>query len=186
MAGESVARNYAAALFELAGREGEVEAYGRALDVVVRLLEETTGFRGFLETPRIPAKEKREVLHRAFADRIPHHVFNFLLIVLDKRRERLLPEISREYGNLADEAMGRARVELSLAREPGDGEIAEIQGHLSRILGKEAIPELQVDPELLGGIHFRSGDTIFDGSVRRRLQRMRRELLTADILTDQG
>lgn len=180
----TIARNYASALFQLGERESAMEAYGEGLRLVSILMDETPGLRLFLDTPRIPTEEKKRVLRGALEDRLPGHVLNFVLLTLDNRRQNLLREISGEYMALEDERMGRARVEVSVAREPDAGEMEEIRSQLSRILGREAIPRFQVKKELLGGIAFRSGDMIFDGSVRRRLERMRRQLLTTDLSTD--
>jgi F-type H+-transporting ATPase subunit delta len=184
--GETIARNYASALFDLALRDGNEASYGAGLDAVVALFDEVPDFPHFLETPRIDAGKKKEVLRDAFGGRVPDHVMNFLLLVLDKRRQGLLPEIAAEYRGLLDERLGRTHVEVQVARPLGDAELADVASELSRILGKEALPHVRVRPELLGGIVFRSGDTIFDGSVRRRLQRMRRQLMTTDVSTDQG
>jgi len=183
---ETIARNYASALFDLATREGQAEAYGEGLHAVVALLDEVAGFREFLETPRIDAKQKKDVLRQSLEGRVPAHVMNFILLVVDKRRQRVLDEIASAYTGLLDQSLGRSHVEVQVARPLGDEEISDISAELSRILGKEAIPHVRVKPELLGGIIFRSGDTIFDGSMRRRLQRMRRQLMTSDVSTDQG
>jgi F-type H+-transporting ATPase subunit delta len=182
--GDTIARNYASALFELAEREDAVEAYGEGLELVARLLDETPGFALFLDTPRIEASEKTRVLKEAFGDHVPAHVLNFVRLVVDKRRQGLLREMAREYGAFLDDRLGRARVEVSVSRELDTGEQEEIRSQLSRILGREALPRFRVKKELLGGIVFRSGDMIFDGSVRRRLERMRRQLLTTDLSTD--
>ncbi|CAN5725356.1 F0F1 ATP synthase subunit delta [soil metagenome] len=183
---ETIARNYASALFELAARENETESYGAGLDAVVALLDEVPGFREFLETPRIDAEQKKKVLRDSLEGRVPTHVLNFILLVVDKRRQRVLDRIATEYRDILDQSLGRSHVEVHVARPLGEGELSEIAAELSRILGKEAIPHVRVKPELVGGIVFRSGDTIFDGSVRRRLQRMRRQLMTTDVSTDQG
>jgi F-type H+-transporting ATPase subunit delta len=180
----SIARNYASALFDLAERSDRTEAYGGGLALVAFLLEEAPRFQDFLDTPRIGPDEKKRVIREVFQDRIPLHVLNFILLAVDKRRQALLREMSAEYQALLDERMGRARVEVSVAREPGAEEREEIRSRLSHILGREALPDFHVEEGLLGGIVFRSGDTIFDGSVRGRLQRMRRQLLTTDLSND--
>lgn len=179
MRGESIARNYAAALFELGEREGAAEAYGAGLEAVMRALEEVPELRSLLETPSVARAEKKRVLEEAFGERIHPNVMNFVLLVLDKRRQRLLRAMGHEYRGLLDRKLGRAHVEVALAREPLPEEHDRIAEQLSRILGKTAIPHVRVRPELLGGIVFRSGDVIFDGSVKSRLDRMRRQLLTA-------
>ncbi len=192
MRGETIARNYAEALFALADREEQLEAFGQALDSVAGLLDESRDARVFLETPRIETTEKKRVLREAFQDRVPPLVINFILLVLDKRRQRLIPEMARAYRDLLDERMGRAHVEVQVSRDLSDEELEGVRERLSALLQKDAIPHVRIRPELIGGIIFRSGDTIFDGSVRRRLQGMRRRLMAADVSagadlsTDQG
>jgi F-type H+-transporting ATPase subunit delta len=184
--GETIARNYASALFALALRDDQVEAYGNALDQVVAVIDQEPGFRLFLDTPRVSLTEKKEVLQRVLGAHLPAHVLNFLLLSLDKRRQRLFPAFAEAYQGLVDAHLGRTHVSVQVARPLVKDELDEVAVELSRILQKEAIPHVRVRPELIGGIIFRSGDTIFDGSVRRRLQRMRRQLMTTDVSTDQG
>lgn len=181
MRGEMIARNYAGALFELGERDGGLEPYGEALSEIAGMYADLLDFRRLLDTPRIAMGAKKTLLKETFGGRVPAHVLNFLLLLLDKRRHRLLPEIANEYRALLDVAYGRAHVEVQVARPLGDAERAELQTQLSRILGKEAIPHVRVRPELLGGVVFRSGDMIFDGSVRRRLHRMRRQLMSTEV-----
>jgi F-type H+-transporting ATPase subunit delta len=179
--GETIARNYAAALFELGARDGVAESYGIALGEIAALVRETPGIRRLLDTPRIPLTEKKALLRNALEGRVPTHLMNFLFLLLDKRRHRLIPEIADEYRALLDHALGRAHVEVRVARDIGEEERGELAAQLSRILGKTAIPHVRVRPELLGGVVFRSGDMIFDGSVRRRLHRMRRQLMSTEV-----
>lgn len=186
MRGDTIARNYAGALFALAEREGREEEYGAALDAVEQLLDEVPDLGHFLDTPRVVLGQKHELLRETFEGHVPDHVMDFLLLVLERHRHRLLASMAREYGALLDEKLGRAHVQVGVARPLQENEAEHIGTQLSRILGVEAIPHVRVRPELIGGITFKSGDTIFDGSVRRRLQRMRQDLMTTDVSTDQG
>jgi F-type H+-transporting ATPase subunit delta len=182
--GKTVARPFAGALFELADSEGRLEEYGEALEAVARLLEEEPSIRGFLETPRVGAPEKKKVLREALEGNVPEAVMNFLFLVVDRRRQRFLLPMAAEYRSLLDERMGRANVEVTLARDLDEEGIDELGRRLSTILGKEAVPHVQVKPELMGGIIFKSDDVVYDGSVRRRLDRMKKRLMAADISTD--
>lgn len=184
MRGEIVARNYAQALFDLGDRENQLEPFGEALNEVAALMDEHPDVQRFLETPRIGTADKKRVLRESFEGRIPGLVLNFLLLVLDKRRQRLLPGMAQAYRDLLDERLGRAHVDVQVARSLTDGEVEGIRSRLSSILEKDAIPHIRIRPELIGGIAFRSGDMIFDGSVRRRLQSMRRRLMSADVSMD--
>lgn len=176
MRDETVARNYAETLFSLAERHEGLEVFGEAVEEVARLLEEDPKFRLFLETPRISDADKKEVVRHAFEGRVPENLVRFLLITIDKRRQRLLRKIASEYHTLLDEHFGREHVEVTVARPLDDDTLKTISERLSRVLGKEAVPHVRTKPAILGGVVIRTGDTIYDGSVRRRLESMRRRL----------
>ena len=181
MRDETVARNYAEALFELAERHEGVEAYGAGVEVVARFIDENDDFRRFLETPRIAVAEKKEVVRSVLGNKLPAKLVNFVLITLDKRRQRLLREIAREYMGLMDQHFNRVHVEVTLARQFDGKSVKEMEKRLTSALGKTAIPHVRVKPGILGGAIFQTGDTIYDGSLRRRLDSMRRRLLKADL-----
>lgn len=181
MRDETVARNYAETLFELADRNDAVEEYGGAIEAVARVIEENDDVKLFLETPRIDDQDKKDVVRRVFGDRLPRHVVNFILVTIDKRRQRILREISTQYHALLDERMGREHVQVSVARPVDDATREMIAERLSAVLGTKAIPHIRVRPDIIGGIVVRTGDTIYDGSVRRGLEGMRRRLLAAEL-----
>lgn len=181
MRDETVARNYAQTLFELAGRNDALEVYGDAIEVVAQLVDEDPRFRMFLETPRIDDEARKAVVRKAFDDALPKHVVNFVLVTIDKRRQRLLRSISQQYHALLDEHLGREHVQVTMAHPVDEATRAVVTEKLSAALGKRAIPHIRIDAGILGGIIVRTGDTIFDGSVRRRLDGMRRRLLSAEL-----
>ncbi len=181
MRDETIARNYAEALFELAERYEGVEAFGAGVEMVGRLIDENDDFRRFLETPRIAVAQKKEVVRTAFGEALPVKLVNFLLITLDKRRQRLLRLIAREYMGLMDQHFNRVHVEVTLARQLDEKSMEEMGERLTAALGQTAIPHVLVKPEILGGAIFQTGDTIYDGSLRRRLDSMRRRLMKADL-----
>lgn len=181
MRDRTIARNYAETLFALGERHGALEAYGDGIGGVARLLDESPEFRLFLETPRVDASAKKEVVRKAFGDALPRPLLNFLLLTIDKRRQGLLGAIAREYGDLMDGHEGRAHVEVTVARPLDDATVDTLAERLSRVLGVRAIPRVQVKPGILGGVVIRAGDTIYDGSLRRRLETMRRQLMAAEL-----
>ena len=185
MRDETVARNYAETLFELASRNESIQEYGDALGMVAGLLEDDSRFRTFVETPRIDDETKKDVIRKVFRDKAPKQVINFVLITIDKRRQTLLREISAEYLLLLDDHLGREHVEVTVARPLDDTTENVVSERLSKMLGKQAIPHIRVKPEILGGLIIRTGDMIYDGSVRRRLEGLRRRLLTVRIPSGQ-
>lgn len=181
MRDETVARSYAETLFELALRHDGLEAYREGIDMVAGLLEQNPRLRLFLETPRVSDEDRKTVVRKAFEGKVPPNLLRFLLVTIDKRRQRLLVEMAREFRGLVDEHLGRQHVDVTVARPLDEETRALVTRRLSRLLGKTAIPHVRVDPEVLGGIVVRTEDTIYDGSMRRRLDGMRRQLLEASL-----
>lgn len=181
MRDETVSRNYGETLFELARRHDALEAFEDGVQTLATLLDENRDFRLFLETPRISDGEKKKVVRSAFENAVPRPLLNFLLITIDKRRQRLLPDIAREFRALVDEHEGRTHVDVTLAREMDEETVAEVGRRLSEMLDTNAIPHIRVKPEILGGIVIRTGDTVYDGSLRRRLEGMRRRLQQVEL-----
>ncbi|MEE2905504.1 MAG: ATP synthase F1 subunit delta [Gemmatimonadota bacterium] len=184
MRDETISKNYAETLFELALREESIEEYGAALATVARLLDEDARFLGFIETPRIDDIDRKAVVQKVFGTVLPRHVLNFVLVTVDKRRQRLLREISEQYNALVDERLNREHVSVTLARSVDKATEQVIADRLSDTLGKIAIPHFRVKPDIIGGLVVRTSDTIYDGSIRRRLDGMRRQLLRADLPTE--
>jgi F-type H+-transporting ATPase subunit delta len=177
----TVARNYAEALFSIAEREGREDAFAQSLSGIGAMVEENAAIGAFLQSPRVDLAAKKNTLRKAFDGRIDPLLLNFLLVVLEKRRQRLLPAIASEFRSLLDEKQGRLHVRVTLAHAPEPGEEQAITAELSRILGRAAIPHISVDPTIAGGIVVRYGDSILDGSVRRRLADMRNRLYEAAV-----
>ena len=177
MRGETVAANYAATLFELGRRHDALAEFGDGIATVAELVEQEKDFRTFLETPRIDDSSRKDLMRRVFGDRLPGLVLNFLFVVVDRGRQRLLIAISSSYQAMLDEHLGREHVQVTLARPADDAMRAVIAERLTTLLGREAIPHVEVRPEILGGIVVRAGDAIYDGSVRGRLKRLRHRLL---------
>ena len=77
--------------------------------------------------------------------------------------------------------MGRTHVTVTVARELDSQSIEELSAKLSSLLGSQAIPHVRVKPGILGGVHLKTGDTVYDGTLRRRIKQLRRQLVTADL-----
>jgi len=178
---ETIARNYAGTLFDLAQRNEGLEVFAGGMDLVVGLLDQNPNFRTFLETPRIADGDKKELLKKVFDKALPRPLLNFLQVTVDKRRQRLLGAIGEEFHSLLDEHLGRAHVTVTLARTMDSAGLEELSEKLSALLGKEAIPHVRVKPAILGGVHLKTGDTVYDGTLRRRLKQLRRQLVSAEL-----
>jgi F-type H+-transporting ATPase subunit delta len=174
---ETVARNYAEALFQLGERSGNVERYADLLDAVAAAVEQTPRVQSVLMSPRVPKAEKARFLGGALRD-APREFVLFLQALVKRGRQQILRPIATEYLNLLDQKLDRVRAGVTVARTPDEKLKRAIQEALSRQLGKQVIPSFTVDPEILGGTIVRVGDRVLDGSLRRRMTKLRRHLLS--------
>jgi F-type H+-transporting ATPase subunit delta len=174
---ETVARNYAEALFELGERSGNTERYVDLVDAVAAAVEQTPRVQAVLMSPKVPKAEKAKLLGGALRE-APREFVLFLQAMVKRGRHQLLREVATEYLNLLDQKLDRVRAGVTLARTPDERLKRGIQDLLGRQLGKQVIPAFTVDPEILGGAIVRMGERVLDGSVRRRMTKLRRQLLS--------
>jgi F-type H+-transporting ATPase subunit delta len=173
----TVARNYAETLLALARKADDLAGFGSMIEAVADAMRRDEALRLFLESPRVSTQQKNEVLARALQDRMPRIFVRYLQALVHNRRQMLIPEIATEYAALVDEVEGRIHAEVTVAREPSDADRDELAAQLTRALGKRVVPHLAVNPAILGGLVVRIGDTVIDGSVRRRLSALRSQLV---------
>ena len=173
----TIARNYAETLFALATKAEDLAGWGRTINELATAVDQDATLRLFLESPRVSAAEKIRVLGQAFQDRMPRLMVRFLQTLVTHRRQMLIPEIAREYLDLVDQAEGRMHARVTVAQEASDAEVRDIASQLSRLFGKEVVPHMAVDPSIMGGVVVNVGDTVLDGSVRKRLRTLRRKML---------
>jgi len=174
---ETIARNYAEALFELGERSGQTQLYADLIDAVAAAVETTPQVQAVLMSPRVPKSEKSRLLGAALKD-VPREFVLFLQALIKRGRQQLLGEIAAEYHTLLDVKFNRVRAGVTLARPADESLKKTIQDRLSQQLGKEVLASFSVDPEILGGTVVRVGERIHDGSTRRRMTRLRRQLLS--------
>ena len=176
MRAETIARNYAEALFALGERSGRTAEYADLIDAVAAAVETAPKVQAVLMSPRVPKADKARLLAAALRD-APREFVLFLQALVKRGRQQLLREIADEYQALLDVKLNRVRAGVTVAREPDEVLRQSIKEALSEALGKEVLPSFSVDPEILGGAVVRVGERIYDGSIRRRMLRLRRQLL---------
>lgn len=181
MEATTVARNYGDVLFALAEKHDAHDEYQESIEELAALLAAEPRLRTFLETPKVEPEEKKRVLRDALAGHVAAPFMNFLMVVVDKRRQRLLPLIAESYRASVDRKFNRVDVEVTLAREPDERMEEDIRSGLSERLGRTIVPRFRVVPEILGGAIVRYGDRVIDGSMRRQLLALRRRMMAATL-----
>jgi len=178
---QTVARIYAETLLRVADRGEAVEAVDEGVGVLAATLREDSAFARFLAAPQISSEEKRALIERALGERLPPVLVRFLGLLVEKRRESLLAEIAVAWRELLDERANRTTATLVSAAEIDDETREAIRAALEKSTGKSVVLEHEIEPAMIGGVILRFGDTVVDGSVRRRLGEIRNRLRRAHV-----
>lgn len=174
---KSASLQYATALADIALEQGAADPVKKQLADFGATYAESSELRNILSSPAVDRTAKHGVIEkiaaRLGASRI---VRNFLFVVTDNQRSHLLPEILQTFDTVIRQRQGMAEAEVTSAAELTAEQKATLQETLERLTGKRIQAKYSLDPGLLGGAVVRIGDTIYDGSVRNRLNQMRARL----------
>lgn len=172
----SIALNYAEALFALGEKSGRSEEYSGLLEAIASAIEGSEKAQAVLMSPKVTKDRKAQILANALPG-APKEFVLFLTAVVKRGRQLLFGEMATQYRGLLDVKHKRVRAGITLARTPDAAMQAAITQALEKALGLEVLTGFAVDPEILGGAVIRVGDRVLDGSVRRKLAQLRRQLL---------
>jgi len=170
---DTVAQVYASALIELAYQKGVPGEVLADVQEVGRILASDHRTFTFFITPNIKKASKREVIDRAFGGRVNEIVQNFLKVVIDKGRADALPQIVTAFVAMYHERQGELVVKVQTAQALEDDDRDRLRRILrSKFKSKgytDVVLDEKVDARLLGGVVVRTGDDLYDGSLRTRL-----------------
>jgi F-type H+-transporting ATPase subunit delta len=148
------------------------------LQAVEALLQESAQLRRVLENPSIPGERKRAVI-QALSARMgtTTQVRNFVSVLIDHRRLPLLSDILKQLEEELDERQGFTEAQVSSARQLSDAEKKMLEAEIIRLTGKKVRARYAHDASLLGGAVVQVGSTIYDGSVKGQLEKIRQQLV---------
>jgi F-type H+-transporting ATPase subunit delta len=171
----SVASTYARAFADVVlGEHLDVNRAIADLRTLASLLSESSELRRVWENPAIPAEQKRHVLDAIAArDGISKQVRNLIAVLIDHRRIHFLEPVIRQLEKELDARLGFAEANITSAHELGDAEKREFESQVEKLTGKKLRVHYGQDVSLLGGAVVRVGSTIYDGSVKGQLERMK-------------
>jgi F-type H+-transporting ATPase subunit delta len=175
----AVAERYAAALADVAVERKNSETIKRNLAAFVEAFSSVADLRNALESPALNAEVKRKVIAEVAGKMgLDVAVRNFIYLVVDHRRTEILPEMEEAFLSELNERLGIVEAEVTSAHELNDDEKRQLRTVLEQRTGKKVEARFQIDGALLGGTIVRLGSTIYDGSVRDQLKRLREQLET--------
>jgi len=173
-----IANRYARALADVVGPGGDFRRTLNELEDFGASYRQSGELREICDTPAIEMAQKLKVL-RAIAARmgVSTVTSNFLLVLMSHYRLPLLDEVIQAFRNVADARLGIVRVNISSASPLSPEQRQLLQSRFNQLTHRQSELEFHLDSRLIGGVVARIGSTIYDGSIRGSLERIREELM---------
>ncbi len=181
MLANQLATKYAQAVYELAAEKNMLDQVEKQLQLIESTIQSYSDLATFIYHPRVLGKAKKEMIRKIFSEEVANFVLTFLLLLVDKRRETILPAIIREYVKLANDARNIMEAEVTTAMPLAQEQHAALSKKLSVVTGKTIILKTQIDKTIIGGVIVKIGDKLMDGSVVRQLEIMKNALLNTEV-----
>ena len=169
-----VARRYARALYMIGVEENRLDALAREVKSLGDTVRASGELATFLSNPVVPQAARRAVVTELLGRlTLSPASRNFALMLTDRRRGHLLPDVADALAALSDERAGKVQAQVTSATALTDAQVQKVRAALERLTGKAVTVSHRVDPSLIGGMVTRIGDKVYDGSLRTRLEEIR-------------
>ena len=176
---KALAERYAGALVDVALENKQADQVKLELAAFAAMVRESSDLHAFLSNPSIARTSKHaaieELVARMGASRT---LRNYLFVIVDQRRAGMLPEIEQAFSALLDARQGITQASVISAADLTAKERGEMGAALAKLTGKKIQAQFKTDPALIGGAVVRIGSTIYDGSVRAQLDRLRARMIS--------
>jgi F-type H+-transporting ATPase subunit delta len=178
MSVETIARRYGTALADVVLKSGETETVKKELSTFGAMIADNADLESVFCNPAIAHASKEKLLGELVARTKPSKTTaNFLRVLLQNNRLTELSEISERFESVLEERSGVVSAEITSARELPAGERKEFEKNLERLTGKTINVNYAVDADIIGGVVTRIGSTVYDGSVKTKLENLREQLV---------
>jgi F-type H+-transporting ATPase subunit delta len=165
-------KKYAGAVFAVADKSGQLSEVSLHLNSLLRVYKTSPELRLFLQSRRISLENKSKILQVVLKDVLSEFGFELIFQLLNDGRVQLLEEIIKRVQFLIDSKSGAMKITVSTTSPLNDNELDDLVSGIETKLEKKIKMETIVDPDILGGVKFRIGNTIIDGSIATRLQKL--------------
>ena len=173
---EELIHGYASALFQIVRAEGEIDRVEDELYRFGKLLDTNHELKQALSDQSIDKDQRKKVLNGLLEGKVSPHTLGLLGFVVEQGRARQLPQILSELSELAAESRNAVVAEVRSAIPLDEQQKTQLAAALSKATGKKVELKVLVDPEVIGGVVAKVGDTVIDGTVRRRLEQLKEQV----------
>lgn len=172
-----VGDRYAESLFDLAKEENQVTQYLDDIKLVGEVLDSDPQIVQFFNHVLIENDKKIQLLDQSFKGNVDQYVLNFLKLLVQSRRIRYIDDIVKSYINLSNQYLGIEECMIYTPYELTDQQIQDIEKAISQKENKKVTLKVSIDPSLLGGIKVQIANRIYDGTIKNKVEMLKKELL---------
>ena len=172
-----VGDRYAESLFDLAKEENKVTQYLDDIKLVGEVLDSDPQIVQFFNHVLIENDKKIQLLDQSFNGNVDQYVLNFLKLLVQSRRIRYIDDIVKSYINLSNQYLGIEEGMIYTPYELTDQQIQDIEKAISQKENKKVTLKVSIDPSLLGGIKVQIANRIYDGTIKNKVEMLKKELL---------
>ena len=172
----TAARRYAEAAFQLASRDDALDAYGDGLDAAAAMLGDERVL-AILRNPARPLRQRTDLVDRLLSKRVPDPVLRLVGLLVARGRIDRLAAVAGEFRRLLNQERGVVEAVATSAAPLTADETEALGRKVAQMTGRTVDLRIEIDEALIGGLTVRVGDTLYDASVRGRLERLRERLV---------
>ncbi len=167
---------YAHAVLELANQRGVAEDLFEELGSLVEYMRSDKNFADFMASAAVDDDDRHQAIAKIFTGQVSELLLNLLLVLNDHHRSAIVPLVYEKYKARLDVQLDRQDVFVTSAVALDDAQRSELKAGITAMLGRQAMIREKVEPSMLGGLIVRIGDRQYDGSLKRKLWRLREKL----------
>ncbi len=171
------AGRYANALFDLALESSEVDVFDQEVRLVLDIMKNDKEFLTVIDHPQVSGEKKLSILENAFKGKVSDEILGLFSVVLRKNREAQLIDILEIFLKKVEEYKGIETAFVTSAKPLSEKHIETIKEKLSKNLNKQIFIQADVDESLLGGVRIKVAGHIIDGSIKKQLDDLKKQLL---------
>jgi F-type H+-transporting ATPase subunit delta len=178
MSAETVARRYAAALADVVTQTNDAQSVQTELKMWETMMTSNNDLLEVFSNPAVQHKSKENLLENLIEKANPSKTTaNFLRVLLRNNRLTEIGSINERFASVLEERSGGVTASITSARQLGDAEKAELQANLEKLTGKRIKANFETDENIIGGVITRIGSTVYDGSVKTKLEELKQQMI---------
>lgn len=175
------AKRYATALIEIANDEKIIDEILKDVKMVYLTIQESKDLRLFLNSPIIKPDQKMKALEAVFSGKVNKLLSDFFRFIASKKRANILAQVLESFIGKYEDMNGILNVDVRSAEKLSDKQLKELSKILEKNTGKKIQLHTTINPELKGGLAVQIDDTVIDGTIKHKLEKLEDQFLASAV-----